>query len=351
MKSIFLIGLLALLPACVKITDADEPDSRQPPASSESQNGADSAKGSNSRPVGPQPVVQALPEAMKYKVLLPVPAGSQVIQRKLHSVEGENVPTLLPIVLKDGAFIDENVESGKDYDYELGVIHEGEMDAQASYSVHIPKDFVINSEIQLTADAAWTGIDGRFFLTSQGVITTNGFNLWIEIDALVSDGGMIRSFRSGFQAQQGSAGRSGGSVRIQARTARGKITMEMRGQHGGLGLKGKDWVSFQDNSEQEPGGPVNGMGRGIKGGRGGDGYRGGNSGNFEMKISEAHSLTIYRTIETGVGGFGGPGGKGSPQMHDAINMMEGSPGDEGRPGAGGDREFSYLIDLSGRTAY
>jgi hypothetical protein len=341
MKSVFLIALLALFPACVKISDEN---SSSPAQVAQFQPEAGASK---AQPIYPQAAVEALTEPYKYKVLFPVPTGAQVVQRSLRS--GDSDPILLPIVLKDGVFTDESPVSGRDYVYELGSIEDGNFQVLVSYTAHVPKDSVIESSIELSADTVWNQFDGRVFLTPQASITTNGFSFSIETGSLISDLGTIRSYRAGSMAPQGNPGRTGGSVRILARTASGKLTMEMRGQNGGLGMPGKDWEKFGDG-QQAPGGPVNGMAPGEIGKRGGDGYRGGNSGNFEIKLKDAHSLTIFRTIETGIGGFGGPGGKGSPRI-EAVNILEGPRGEEGRPGADGDRESSYLVDPSGRISY
>jgi hypothetical protein len=340
MKSAFLIILLALLPACVKISDEN---SSSPAQTSQSP----LEGGSKAEKTYPQAAVEALNEPFKYKVHLPVPAGAQVVQRSLRSAEGH--PVLLPIMIQEGVIMDDSVVSGQDYVYELGSIENGSFQVLVNYTAHIPKDFVLDSSLELSTDTIWSQYDGRIYFTSQALITTNGHSFLIETGSLISDLGTIRSHPAGSAALQGSQGLTGGSARIQARTASGKLTIEMRGQNGGLGPPGKDWERFGDGP-QAPGGPINGMAQGEVGKRGGDGYRGGNSGNFEIKLKEAHSLTIFRTIETGTGGLGGKGGKGSPRL-EALNLLEGPQGEEGRPGPNGDRETSYLIDVSGRISY
>lgn len=88
----------------------------------------------------------------------------------------------------------------------------------------------------------------------------------------------------------------------------------------------------------------------MQGDPGGAGFRGGNSGNFEIVFFEAHHMTLFHTIQSGAGGAGGIGGAGSDPLS-SVNLEQGAQGATGSVGANGDREFSYLQDLSGRKIY
>ena len=349
MKFILIISLMWGLSACVKVSDAD---SDQPAAKSDSS-GADRSQSADTKvpvatnePTNSDPAslplaqVQALTEPGHYKVLLPVLSNAQIVHRSM--VSAPDSSKLLPISKAGETLTDEQVEADHEYVYEQGIVQDGQFNVLHSQKVRIPKDLEISSEMIVTHDDQWK-IDGRIFLYESGSITTNGYTLIINAGQLLANSGTIRSFVHGSKAVIGQAGKSGGNVRIFAKTATGQLKVEMRGQNGGDGAKGadcKDWSKCP-----EP--PIEYKTNGLAGFPGGDGLPGGNSGSFQIKLTEAHQLLVLVTAEYGLGGAGGIGGAGTPKAPD-LNMQEGPAGKNGVNGPAGVMERSYIEDLNGQ---
>jgi len=350
-KQIYSLCLLLVLGACVKISDKNAEEAASSPVampSPKAQEVPQDSPLSQAQQPSARPQVLAMPEAHKYQVWLPMPSEAQIVQRSIKSIEGQPVP--LPMKVSDGVFRDENPESGKVYIYDVGVVHEGDFETLATYEVRIPEDRVFDAEYVLTKNEP-IRVDGRLFLTRNGVITTNGFSLLIEAHHLISTQGLIRTFPEGYQAGPGQTARAGGQIQLSVRTASGELKIEMRGERGAVGAKGSDLPQNAPNggSPGAPGG-CGGCGfylrrQGNPGGAGGSGFPGGNSGTFEVEIFEAHQLTLVSEIKAGAGGAGGVGGLGEP---DTSFVIQGPLGPTGASGADGSREFSYFKDLKGR---
>jgi hypothetical protein len=349
MKFILIISLMCGLSACVKVSDA-QPE--QPAAKVESSGQGSPQPVATNTPVTPsEPTkadpaslplaqVQALSEPGHYKVLLPVLPEAQIVHRSMVSVTDSS--KLLTISKPGETLLDDQVESDHEYLYEQGVIQDGQFTVLQAQKVRIPKDMEIGSELILAKDETWD-IDGRVFFYESGYITTNGFTFILKAGQLLGNSGTIRSFGRGSKAGIGQAGRSGGNIRIFAKTASGQLKVEMRGQNGGDGAKGadcKDWSKC-------PQAPIEYKTNGLAGFPGGDGMSGGNSGTFQIKLTEAHQLLVLVTAEYGLGGAGGIGGAGTAKAPD-LNMQEGPPGKNGANGPSGVMERSYIEDLNGQ---
>ncbi|MGZ5279588.1 MAG: hypothetical protein ACXWC9_06585 [Pseudobdellovibrionaceae bacterium] len=345
MKLVYFLCLLVILNACVKISDKEADPvvaSVSTPTSTVQQ--VDQAQPSPSQ----QPQVRAMQGAHHYQVLLPMPSEGQIVQRSIKASDALPVP--LPMKLSDGIFIDEHPKSDQTYVYEIGMVREGSFEILATYEVHIPRDVVIDAEHIFTKNEPLR-TDGRLFFTPTGILTTNGFTVLIEAQSLISNQGLIRTFPPGHQAVHGLVAKGGGQIRMSFRTASGDLKVEMRGQRGASGVKGLDLPQNAPNGGA-PGGPAGcgGCGfylrrQGNAGGAGGSGFAGGSSGNFELEIFEAHQLALHSEINAGEGGSGGIGGLGEP---DTSFVIQGPVGPTGASGTAGDREFSYIKDLSGR---
>ena len=231
-------------------------------------------------------------------------------------------------------------------------------------------------------------------------LITYGKTLIIEADTLIAEDVSIQTFEEGAVAKEGESGRSGGEIFIKAKKATGLITVVLRGENGGQGIKpldipepapkgrnakrGKEHCSREPRllpfgyyemkktnnkenphvfSKLEDESPnlfmcycmgekkaTNGH-KGKKGFKGGQGYEGGNSGslfveieapseNFEL-IYEPHVGKGGRSSQGGLGGLGGKGGKADP-YGDCPVFKRGKDGERGERGDEGDQGVEGL---------
>lgn len=266
-----------------------------------------------------------------------------------------------------------------------------------------PKDFVFNdSAIALSALLKAFGSESnrvevsgfnRVFLSAKTRIRVKEQSLVIVTNELVSNGGRIETFRSDDEAGVGEAGRNGGLILIQAKKAKGTLTLNIEGERGGQGVsgrKGRDGHPGARGADgrwgvNEGGGPrsancedyrgsLYGCSRPGDGGQGGNGenagngekgQKGGDSGKLVVKISDVSEAKIIVDVKGGKGGLGGaPGvsGKGGaagmpgeylPKIdfnplqagycrcdrgnapHEGISGWDGQPGIAGLPGESG----------------
>lgn len=167
-------------------------------------------------------------------------------------------------------------------------------------------------------------------------LLTNGAHLLIVVDELIAQSSQLITFPENQKAAVDQPGRSGGLIIIKTRSARGHLSVVMRGEQGGdgsigapytdraprgaQGTKGKTTCDFypylrdsngycmcaQPIGDGQPGLP------GIAGRPGNSGRRGGNNGQFRLEISEVASEDWEIDIkhEPGLAGAPGPGGPG-----------------------------------------
>lgn len=190
-----------------------------------------------------------------------------------------------------------------------------------------------------------------------GVLLTNGGNLSIEVNNLISDNGAIRSFSSPGTAQPGLAGRNGGSINITAHARiSGSLMVDLRGEQGADGKAGADGGKGSTGAQGDNAasgtfdcshGPGAG-GRGGTGQKGGDGEQGkpGGSGGhlivFASELDAARRVLASPLLEGGTGGTGGSAGNGGPGGDGGAGGSSngwcqgtGSTGPQGDPGPGG----------------
>lgn len=239
------------------------------------------------------------------------------------------------------------------------------------------KDLVIQAPTKF--DSAQYLVVNRLILSREGRIITQGSDLRIEANEILSDDGIIEPFESNVPALPGMPGRSGGTITILAKSGRGTLFINGRGQNGGHGIDGPagrpgkpgkegrialgthekvDVVcqcghiardlkqKFADGNVfekvfvyqqlvahrmmhrciQEAGDGHPGE-QGGAGSNGGDGGRGGDSARIYVAVDDASTLQIKAYPIPGQGGTGGSGGRG---------------GDGGRGGAPGDHDLDYF---------
>lgn len=162
---------------------------------------------------------------------------------------------------------------------------------------------------------------------ANGTIVTNGGDLTIETNNLMSDNGSIRAFANPAIPSTDSRGTNGGRVSlIVYGTMSGGLTVDLQGQNGAQGRTGEEGIKGQKGAAgaNAASGLVDcqrGAERGGKGGtgepgsNGGDGYSGGNGGVLIVRtgdIERAKRVIGDAMVDGGSGGPGGPGGKGGP---------------------------------------
>lgn len=193
-----------------------------------------------------------------------------------------------------------------------------------------PIDFTFSGLVEIKED---TEINShRVFFVNKPKILTNGKNLIIKTDSLLSDEAEITSFPQGIKAPLETSGLGGGLVHINAKTAIGHVRIYLRGQHGGDGISGLPWES---RAADGPGGrsgahdclrsyiggplkcwctrqPSNGA-DGVPGAKGRNGTQpgqGGNSGKILVEITDPSEFVVEPFQEIGLAGNSGKGGPG-----------------------------------------
>jgi hypothetical protein len=196
-------------------------------------------------------------------------------------------------------------------------------------------------------------------------LVTFGRELVIDTKELISNGGSLITFISGQKADSDMPGRSGGSIRIKANSARGELSIEMRGEHGGDGSSGAPFAerapsgaagtSGQSHRQMGSGSfpsfcvalPTSGGNgeNGANGRNGQNGRRGGNTGQLTFEVAEKSdafqlhfSKEVGRSGKAGAGGPGQLGGiGGEPGARDIFRVCpyKVGRGADGANGAGG----------------
>lgn len=319
MKAIIYILFAIQASACLKITDKikdKEPQQVSGPNAAQSFS-----------------VVQELEHPNAYRVRLPFPPEATVVQRLEKS--GEGGPKAIPLIVKDGVLTDDQAKAGAQYVYSFGTVQDGAFKELEAHEVEVPLDLVVDREILLEQDETWNSYR-RIFFQKGGVITTQGHRFILNADQMVSDEGVIRTFPMGAKAVQG-VGRSGGSIEVNLRAAKGILKVELRGEQGGDGERGGPFL----RPPQEPRvvrGPLDFIEKviyppGRQGERGQDGFAGGDSGAFDIRVEDEMKLLIHPRFEVGAGGEGGEGGPGEHMVH--TTQSPGSPGEKGGVGEEG----------------
>jgi len=209
-----------------------------------------------------------------------------------------------------------------------------ELIVEKQFSLPVPR--ILSQQIALHYD--------RLVLKSGAQFITQGLNLRLEIDELISDNGVIQTFPDDQRAPVGQEGRSGGHLELVVGHATGKFNVKMLGEQGGEGIPGKD----PDESLRGPKGPngnnviicnvggnITGIfickqpssggagGQGLPGFPGGIGFKGGDSGTALIKIASTDDgFELHTERKSGAGGIGGLGGAGG------LGGFGGDPGDK-----------------------
>lgn len=230
-----------------------------------------------------------------------------------------------------------------------------------------PKDYTFNSIIDLKEDLEINS--HRIFILNGTKIQTNGKNLKLKSDKLISDNAEVFSFQSGAKNGPTLNGASGGLVAIYSKVAVGNLKIQLRGQSGGDGYDGVSFTArAQDGSSGRKGdhecvaakvggisvggplkclctrNPTDGT-PGANGEQGRPGIKagdGGNSGKIIVEIEEPSKFVVEPFQDVGLGGrsgVGGPGqegGEGGPAGDSSSNECQtAKQGPKGATGAKG----------------
>jgi len=229
-----------------------------------------------------------------------------------------------------------------------------ETDFQASSGI----DFVVSSEMILTRSSPKIG---RLIFLEGGVLSTEGADVDLVVDEIISYNGTIRTKPSAVPSQAGADGLSGGTLRLRARLGRGHLTILAEGQDGAQGAKGlagargaqgnkghsasvksrsvcplsvgtelfRDGPSPIDRCRRESycAHQTGDGGRGATGGQGSAGAAGGRGGGaaaIQVQIDDPSLIKVVTKSLAGAGGLGGEGGGGG------IGGTGGKAGDRDR---------------------
>lgn len=270
-------------------------------------------------------------------------------------------------------------------------------------SFELYPDLVVPGEQNQTITLASLGIlsgnyrFGVLFLEKGTVLSTQGASIKFQVDRLYADEARIESFsvhQANVLSSYGEAGRSGGRFTLQAVSAVGQLTFEMRGTAGGKGYPAL--VQDKKASVRPPGapgvfehycdapiwksprsGPMDlknrRMGRcemicvkdpedglpgenGFDGFPGGKGGAGGASGFAEVFIENpAPEFQVQIFHFPGQGGLGSPGSAGTPGTDGSLpgedfgicrKARKGAPGINGAHGANGENGPEGATEVS-----
>ncbi len=246
------------------------------------------------------------------------------------------------------------------------------------------KDLVIQQPTKISASDFH--VVNRLIFAKGGRLETEGADLRIEANEIISDDGIIESFSADSTALPGKVGRNGGNIKITAKSGRGTLFIYGRGQNGGAGVSGAAGFTGKTGAAggnayathlnvdvvcdcdrlaneirqriknsgfvevifgnqqlyiqhlghrciQETGDGLPGEVGGA-GSPGGDGGWGGDSARLYVELENPSSLQIKAYLNPGQGGAGGTGGQG---------------GEGGRGGAPGNHNLDYFGNCRGAT--
>lgn len=177
----------------------------------------------------------------------------------------------------------------------------------------LPRPLTPDNEDKETVEIAFQSLT----LKKGGVIYTMGERVRLKVHHLISEGGSIATFPKDQTAAPQENGRSGGFVYLHLDKAEGELFISLRGENGGIGkpgaepdqsLRGKDGIAVFGRCGEDA--YVTEGKKGLQGYPGGQGMNGGDSGNFELQISDQNKFKYRLEKVPGQGGIGGEGGRG-----------------------------------------
>ncbi|PIS11674.1 MAG: hypothetical protein COT73_02730, partial [Bdellovibrio sp. CG10_big_fil_rev_8_21_14_0_10_47_8] len=206
--------------------------------------------------------------------------------------------------------------------------------------VKVPRDLVIEGNMTLQQNTNWN-IYHRVYFPKNTTLTTMGYQLIIQTDEIIAQGGKLQTFPPG--STSGTNGRSGGSITLLAATASGELQVELRGQKGGEGPTAPCIINIDPNFGRHGPPPF----RTVQTVRTNMtlnqvpqvGFDGGDTGQLSVELRQEHSLKIKTAFEPGTGGIGG-------LLAEACKIPRSARGPVGSPG---EKQTSCLRDIHGVT--
>ena len=136
------------------------------------------------------------------------------------------------------------------YNFEI-LDENNKIEKSFSKQIVVPTDFVVGKNDNQVHQNRKINVN-RFFISE--VFQTNGYNVEITANELISDNGLIETFPDGAKANLNQAGRHGGEIKLNIGSASGTLKITMRGEHGGDGSKGISFLSrAQSGTDAEAG--------------------------------------------------------------------------------------------------
>jgi len=253
--------------------------------------------------------------------------------------------------------------------------HDSEKDYINSLTDKENKSLFISGEVNLSQIRNIESYTHLVF-EEDSILITEDNDLHLNLIELVSDNGSIVTFRENSLAENNFAGLNGGKIKIFTKKAIGNLHVILQGQNAGertdepaplgkkyQGKKGarghsakvecfdppdlrmlKHSMSFRGfcHCVRNAGNGGRG-GQGAKGTRGFKGLQGGDTGSFEINISDGENFEItYSRFEGlggsgSIGGIGGPGGQGGNPGKNQNGCKKGKRGPTGLQGERGVR--------------
>lgn len=273
-------------------------------------------------------------------------------------------------------FIDTKVEAGETYTYFLGSQNGPKATALTSAKISLSMDLEIAGDVTKLADKKYR----RIVFRKGSRLITNGLPLDLQADEIVAEDAEIITFPVDHLPAVGTNGKAGGELRIHAKSAKGKLTINGLGENGGPGadgapgttgapgangtagqskvklgppfgdlhrqiaekLRDKGDIAGVRNLVQCTANPTSGSNGadGTSGADGGNGGAAGDSALVDVKIADRSQLELVVNVEAGIpgrGGFGGSAGLGGAGGKagslDGFRACE--PAKDGAPGANG----------------
>ncbi len=358
---ILIIALLSLCLGCVKIKSKDKKESSgMRPQSHE----VPAATG--------QPEFEWIESDLpnQYQIKIQRSSGANVVIQTELDANGSAGSEFL--FFQDDFVLGNNLKSGLRYRFQLGKMTDTGFLMISEFTAQTPVDLVVEGEWVLS-DSVDKQI-GRIYLAKNAKIKVLDKNLNLRAKSLFSEGAVLYAFSERDSVFPEVAGKNAGNVHITVERAKGELKFDLRGQKGGSGKTGENWLPIQAVKGSDSEGdqyiqsvdhvwncsslgkpPTNGA-DGNKGKIGGKGGRSGDNGSLSLEVEKDEGF-LYSIIETprvgGAGGKGGPGqlggspGKVHSQLiaaHPFVQLCkhpkvfqgtEGSIGDDGESGMPG----------------
>ncbi len=246
-----------------------------------------------------------------------------------------------------GIYYDSKILSGRIYNYEIGIFREDKIFHKIQeQDIKIPTDLRLKPDesVVLTPDQSNNSnkdhkfvVLNRVSLSQGSKIITNGEKLILSINRIISSGGVLSTYQPDQTAKVGEHGRSGNDLIVEINYINGPLNFEMRGEHGGEGIRPKSLGEIGRGNKGLKGtdgeaevyrlGMTGGIreeiclkrpsagtegGKGLKGIKANPGLNGGNSGSVFIDIKQSDNFTFNYSFHPGRGGHPSLGGEGGP---------------------------------------